>query len=149
MRQQEPGLSGPLGPLELIKHIPGEAFAASDRRRWVGLEALRYREQPPDEVFAPPLTHHWLLLGAVLGALYAGLVGAVHLGVSGRWDRVPAFAVGCVLVGALFGLLGGIKWARSGAAAPDSSPRQQPVVHPSKRAYSRRKFHARPRSQAR
>jgi mannose-6-phosphate isomerase-like protein (cupin superfamily) len=30
MRPQEPGLSGPLSPLELIKHLPQEAFAASD-----------------------------------------------------------------------------------------------------------------------
>jgi hypothetical protein len=35
-----------LGPFELIKHLPEEAFAASDRRRWVGLEAVRYRDQP-------------------------------------------------------------------------------------------------------
>ena len=62
-----------------------------------------------------------VVLGVVPGALYAGLVGAVHLGVYGRWDRVPAFAVGCVMVGALFGLLGGIGWALSGEAAPGSS----------------------------
>jgi AraC family transcriptional regulator len=62
MRQQESGLSGPLGPLELIKHLPEEAFAVSDGRGWVGLEAIRYREQPPNEVFAPPSTHHSLLL---------------------------------------------------------------------------------------
>jgi len=55
--------------------------------------------------------------GAVLGALYAGLVGAVHLGAYGRWDRVPAFAVGCVLVGAVLGLLGRMAWALSGEAA--------------------------------
>src|SRR5262249_46526622 len=40
----------------------GEPCAASDRRRWVGLEALRYRYQPPNEAFQPPLTHHSLLL---------------------------------------------------------------------------------------
>jgi AraC family transcriptional regulator len=74
MRQQEPGLSGLVSPtelikrcglrrpLELIKHFPGEPFAASDRLRWVGLEALRYRDQPPNEAFQPPLTHHSLLL---------------------------------------------------------------------------------------
>jgi AraC family transcriptional regulator len=62
MSQQEPGLSGLLGPLELIKHSPGEPLAASDRLRWVGLEALRYRDQPPNEAFQPPLTHHSLLL---------------------------------------------------------------------------------------
>src|SRR5262245_15490899 len=49
MQQQVPGPRGPVGPtelikrcalhrpLELIKHFPGEAFAASDRLRWVGL----------------------------------------------------------------------------------------------------------------
>jgi AraC family transcriptional regulator len=62
MRQWEPGLSGRLGPLELIKQFPGEPFAASDRRRWAGLEALRYRDQPPNGAFQPPLTHHSLLL---------------------------------------------------------------------------------------
>ena len=46
-----------------------------------------------------------LVLGASPGALYAGLVAAVHFGVYGRWDRVPAFAVGCVLIGAVIGLL--------------------------------------------
>ena len=62
MRQQEPGHGSLLGPLELIKQFPGEPCAASDRRRWVGLEALRYRYQPPNEAFQPPLTHHSLLL---------------------------------------------------------------------------------------
>jgi hypothetical protein len=59
-----------------------------------------------------------VVLGAVPGVLYAGLVGAVHVGLSGRWDRVPAFTVGCVLVGGLFGLLGGIAWALSVKSAP-------------------------------
>jgi AraC family transcriptional regulator len=62
MQQQVPGLSGLLDPLELIKHFPGEPCAASVRRRWVGLEALRYRYQPPNEAFQPPLTHHSLVL---------------------------------------------------------------------------------------
>ena len=62
MRQQVPGISGLLDPLELIKHFPGEPCAASVRRRWVGLEALRYRDQPPNEAFQPPLTHHSLVL---------------------------------------------------------------------------------------
>jgi AraC family transcriptional regulator len=53
---------GPFRPLELVKQFPGEVFAASDRRRWVGLEALRYRDQPPNGAFQPPLTHHTLLL---------------------------------------------------------------------------------------
>lgn len=50
-----------------------------------------------------------LLTGAGLGALpaafYAGLVGGVHLAVYGRWDRVPNFALGCVLGGTLLGLV--------------------------------------------
>jgi AraC family transcriptional regulator len=62
MHQREPGLSGLLDPLELIDHFPGEPLAASDRRRWAGLEALRYRDQPPNEAFQPPLTHHSLVL---------------------------------------------------------------------------------------
>ena len=67
-----------------------------------------------------------VVLGAVPGALYAGLVGSVHLGVSGSWDRVPAFILGCVLVGGLFGLLGGIAGALSGEVAPGSSRQQRP-----------------------
>ena len=62
MRQREPGPSGLLDPLGLIKQFPGEPCAASDRRQWVGLEALRYRDQPPNEAHQPPLTHHTLLL---------------------------------------------------------------------------------------
>jgi AraC family transcriptional regulator len=62
MLHEEPGLSGPLGPLELIEHLPGETFAVSAGRRWLGLEAVRYRKQPPNEAFAPPTTHHSLLL---------------------------------------------------------------------------------------
>jgi AraC family transcriptional regulator len=62
MRQQEPGLSGPIGPIELVKHFPGEPLATSGRLEWVSLEALRYRDQPPNEAFQPPLTHHSLLL---------------------------------------------------------------------------------------
>jgi hypothetical protein len=69
-----------------------------------------------------------LLLGAVPGALYAALVGVVHLGVSSRWDRAPAFAVGCTLAGALFGLLGGALWDLSGEPAPGRSP--PPTGHP-------------------
>jgi len=60
MQQAVPG--SPLGPLELIKHLPEEAFALSHRQRWVGLQAVRYRDQPPNENLVPPLTHHMLLL---------------------------------------------------------------------------------------
>jgi len=62
MRQEQPGRGGPVGPLELITHFPGEPCAASGRRRWAGLEALRYRDQLPNEGLQPPLTHHSLLL---------------------------------------------------------------------------------------
>jgi AraC family transcriptional regulator len=60
MQQVEPGR--PLGPLELIKHLPEKVFASSDWRLRVGLEAVRYRDQPPSENLVPPLTHHMLLL---------------------------------------------------------------------------------------
>ena len=57
------------------------------------------------------------LAGAVLGAtpaaLYAGLVGAVHLAVYGRWGGVPGFALGCAIAGALAGLLAGLCLART------------------------------------
>jgi hypothetical protein len=56
-------------------------------------------------------------LGAAAGALYAGLVGAVHLGAYGRWDGIPPFAQGCVRVGSGLGLLGHIAWALPGEAA--------------------------------
>jgi AraC family transcriptional regulator len=62
MRHEEQRRGGLFGPLELIKHFPGEPCAVSDGRRWVGLEAIRYRDQPPNEAFQPPLTYHTLLL---------------------------------------------------------------------------------------
>jgi AraC family transcriptional regulator len=62
MQKQEPALSRPLDPLELIEHLPGKTFAASNRLRWVGVQAHRYREQPPNEALVPPLTYHSLLL---------------------------------------------------------------------------------------
>jgi AraC family transcriptional regulator len=62
MQQQEQGLGGLLGPTELIKQFPGEPLAVSDRRGWLGMEALRYRYQPPNGALQPPLTHHSLLL---------------------------------------------------------------------------------------
>jgi hypothetical protein len=45
-----------------------------------------------------------LAFGALPGAAYAALVGVVHLALYGRWDRVPAFAAGCVAVTAAVGL---------------------------------------------
>jgi AraC family transcriptional regulator len=62
MREDTPGPGGPFGPLALVERFPGEPCAVSDQLRWVGLEALRYRNQPPNEAFQPPLTHHTLLL---------------------------------------------------------------------------------------
>ena len=42
MRPDEPGHSGPIGPLAALrKIIPFEPDAASDRLGWVGLEAAR------------------------------------------------------------------------------------------------------------
>jgi AraC family transcriptional regulator len=65
MRQQEPGLGDPLGPLAALrKIIPYEAAAASDRLGWVGLEAARYREAPASELNPPALNHHRLVLFA-------------------------------------------------------------------------------------
>jgi hypothetical protein len=64
-----------------------------------------------------------VVLGAVPGALYAALVGAVHVAASGDWDLVPALTVGCVLVGGLFGLLAGISLAVSDRTGPGRSPR--------------------------
>ena len=61
MSQKEPARSGPVGPLELIKNLPNEVFAVSDGR-WGNLGAVRYREQLPSEVFAPPSIYHALLL---------------------------------------------------------------------------------------
>jgi hypothetical protein len=63
-----------------------------------------------------------VVLGIVPGALYAGLVALVHLGAYGHWDRVPTFALGCIAVGAVVGLLGGFKWALSGQARPAGNP---------------------------
>jgi len=61
MRQPETRGSDLLNPLELIDQFPGEPFATSDRMRWGGIEALRYRDQPPNEALQPPLSHHSLL----------------------------------------------------------------------------------------
>src|SRR5437899_12150275 len=41
MRQEEPGLGGPLGPIELRKLVPLEPCAASDLLGCVGVEAAR------------------------------------------------------------------------------------------------------------
>ena len=61
MRQEQCEFHGLLDPLELIDQSPGEAFATSRNRQWTGLEAARYRQQPPNETFQPALTHHALV----------------------------------------------------------------------------------------
>jgi AraC family transcriptional regulator len=62
MQQQEPGPGDLLRPIELVRRFPGEPLAVSDGRGWAGLEALRYRYQPPNGALQPPLTHHSLLM---------------------------------------------------------------------------------------
>ena len=62
MREEEPGLGGPIDPLDWRKIVPFEAAAASDRLGWVGLEAVRYRAAPAPDYNSPSITHHWLVL---------------------------------------------------------------------------------------
>src|SRR5262245_30581283 len=64
IRQVEPQPADPLGPLDLIKHLPEEAFASSDRLGWVGLEAARYQAASAAESNQPIITHHMLILFA-------------------------------------------------------------------------------------
>jgi hypothetical protein len=71
-----------------------------------------------------------LLAGTVLGTLgglgYAALAGVLHRGVSGRWDRVPAFAVAAAPAGAGLGLAVAVLIVAAGGRrlpAPASSPR--------------------------
>src|SRR5690242_15875790 len=64
MRQEEPGLSGPLRPLDWRKILPFNAATSSDRLGWVGLEAARYRTSPAFELNQPVITHHMLVLFA-------------------------------------------------------------------------------------
>jgi AraC family transcriptional regulator len=62
MRQEEPRIEDPLGPIELRKLVPFERRAVSDALGWVGLQAARYREAPSSEIDLSPLTHHALVL---------------------------------------------------------------------------------------
>jgi len=62
MRQEEPGVGGPIGSLDWRKILPFEAAAASDRLGWGGLEAARCRAEPAFERDVPALTHHRLVL---------------------------------------------------------------------------------------
>jgi hypothetical protein len=61
------------------------------------------------------------MLGFVSALLYSALIVGVHFAMTGRWDRGPAFALGCVIVGALLGLLGGMVWAMSGEGPAPSA----------------------------
>jgi hypothetical protein len=76
--------------------------------------------------------------GALLGGLYAALVGTAHLGTYRRWDGIPAFAAGCILVGVGLGLLGYLVWAVSGEAARERAgsgppPRSSRLPGPARR----------------
>jgi len=62
MRQVEPQPAEPIRALDWRKIIPFQAVASSDRLRWVGLEAARFRASPAWEYNAPALTHHRLVL---------------------------------------------------------------------------------------
>jgi hypothetical protein len=66
-----------------------------------------------------------MMLGLVPAVLYGGLVAAVHLAVTGRWDRSGAFALGCVIVGMLLGLVGGTAWALSTKGGREVTQTQQ------------------------
>ena len=63
MRQEEPSLGGPLGPLEALhKILRFEAAATSDWLGCVGLGAARYPETPAFEFNRHALIHHTLAL---------------------------------------------------------------------------------------
>src|SRR6516164_1886654 len=62
MRQEEPGRSEPIGPLDWLKRVPFEPAASSDGLGWVGLEATRFRASPDSELSQPAITHHRLFL---------------------------------------------------------------------------------------
>jgi hypothetical protein len=62
MRQQEPGRSDPIGPLDFRKILPFDAVLSSVRLGWVGLEAARCRAERVFELNPPAITSHWLVL---------------------------------------------------------------------------------------
>ena len=102
MRQEEPGLGGPLGitaTLRKILNIPFEATATSDWPGQVGLEAARYCETPAFECNPPALIHHRLVLFGrppeELDLLYEGVkrnvpppAGSISLMPAGSTARV-------------------------------------------------------------
>jgi hypothetical protein len=62
MRQEPPGLGGPLSPRELDGLVPFEPFAASNWSGRVGMLAARYLDAPASEIELPPSSHHKLVL---------------------------------------------------------------------------------------
>src|SRR5215475_6536502 len=99
MQQVEPQPGDPIGPLDLRKIGPIEAAAASDRLRWVGLDAARYCESPAFEFNPPAITHHRLVLYTrppeELDLMYEGVkrhvpptAGAISLVPAGSPHRV-------------------------------------------------------------
>jgi hypothetical protein len=54
-----------------------------------------------------------IVVGALLSAGYAGMIGVSHFLIHGRWDRTPVFALGCLACGAVFGLVVGALFFRS------------------------------------
>jgi hypothetical protein len=78
------------------------------------------------------------VLGAIPGALYAGLVSVVHLSVYGRGDRLPAFAMGCILAGMLLGLLGRGVWTFSSRVVPPQVGRWRHELESSTRLFASR-----------
>jgi hypothetical protein len=79
-------------------------------------------------------------LGVVPGALYGALAGVVHRAAFGRWDSVHAFTLGCIIAGAVLGLLGAVAsawWSMSpSSAASPSQPIQGPVLDPVRRPFN-------------
>jgi hypothetical protein len=71
-----------------------------------------------------------MVLGLVAAGIYGGLVAAIYFLVTGNWDEPPDFVLGCVLTGALLGMLGGAAWALSGQGAAPVSRRDSPPPLP-------------------
>ena len=60
MRQEEDSLKHQVEAMRKI--VPFAPFATSFRMRWVGLQAVSYRETPASEFSAPPVSQHVLVL---------------------------------------------------------------------------------------
>jgi hypothetical protein len=65
-------------------------------------------------------------VGALIGAVYGGLVMATHLFTTGRWDRSPVFALSSAGVGAVLGFFAGLA---SSLAATHNSGEHAPDKH--------------------